>query len=81
MLITHKGESLMDTIRAVLGSNPEIGILGTVIAFLAPYIEALTPVCQFFAVIFGLIISYYTAKIQIRKWSNLKNQRGELDDL
>lgn len=64
----------MDTLRNVLGDNPEIGIIGSIIAFLTPLIDAISPLLQIISVVLGIGIAYVTFRIQLRRWNNLKER-------
>lgn len=65
----------MDTVRAVLGNNPEIGIMGSIIAFITPFVDAMGPVCQLISMFLGVAIAIYTLKIQIKRWNNLRGKK------
>lgn len=64
----------MDTIRNMLGDNPEIGFISSVVAFLTPLIDAISPFLQIVSVILGIGIAYVTFRIQLRRWNNLKER-------
>ena len=74
-MLRHNGKGLsMDTIRTVLGDNPEIGFIGSIIAFLTPFIDAISPFLQLISIILGIGIAYVTFRIQLRRWTNLKER-------
>jgi hypothetical protein len=75
-MLRHNDKGLsMDTIRTVLGDNPEIGILGSFIAFITPFIDTIGPVCQLISMALGIAISIYTLKIQIKRWKNIRDKK------
>jgi hypothetical protein len=65
----------MDTVRAVLGDNPEIGILGSFIAFITPFIDTIGLVCQLISMALGIAIAIYTLKIQVKRWKNIRDKK------
>lgn len=77
MLIGIRKESFMDTLRTVLSTNPEIGIMGTVMAFFSTLIETLSPFCRFLTLVVGLGIGYLTLRIKLYEWMQIRKQRKE----
>lgn len=64
----------MDTIKTLLGDNPEIGIFGSIVAFLTPFIDAISPLLQIISIIIGIGIAYVTFRIQLHRWKKIKEQ-------
>lgn len=62
----------MDTLKAVLGDNPEIGILGSFIAFITPFIDTISPIFQLISMALGIAIAWFTLCIQIKRWRKMK---------
>jgi hypothetical protein len=66
------------TLISILANKPWISVAVTQSAFvtsLLTLIGVLTPIVGFIAACIGLIIGYYSLRIQYRKWKELKNPK------
>ena len=63
----------MDTIKAILSQNPEIGITATITGAVISIIDTLTPILQFIALATGVAIGLVTLAIKLKEWRN-KNE-------
>jgi hypothetical protein len=61
----------------LFADNPEIGIIGAFAAFITPFLEFISPLCQILSIFGGLAIMYYTIRIQRRKWLNMRDKKDE----
>jgi hypothetical protein len=58
-----------------ISKHPEIGIIGAIIAWIAPYIDVLTQIGQFVAVWVGVVAAAATAYVKIKEAINLRNKK------
>ncbi len=56
-----------ESVEAELTKHPETGIIGAIVAFIAPYIDILTNVGQFVAVWIGVIAASATAYVKVKE--------------
>jgi membrane glycosyltransferase len=65
----------MTNLTEEMSKHPEGGLIATIMAFIAPYLDFLTSLGQFIAVVFGCIVGGATAYIKLNEALKLRRRK------